>query len=295
LEVKVSVLDLDKVQKAQNRVFPDSATLAAIQTILEHPQIVDSWNSATEKVIALRKAHLDEIASTVTLPVDDTTDLSVQIRRLICWPWYAWSESSRQFLVRLLVAATSVSVTAPAFTGDMKAFDEILVKFINVSPTHLYPVIQAAASGNLSQIANWSSGKNETVASGYSSGTAWSSVRDDLITNHTLTGIAASDTAGYSDFMADGSSISIANEGYGISAVTAALQNLIGAYAANPGSSPYSGATVTIPSLITDILGFYATVYDFLRNEVETYTGQSYKFISDTDYTTLQDAYTSLV
>jgi hypothetical protein len=291
----MSVLDLNTLQTGINRVFPDEATIAAVQSILEHPQIVDSLNQAIKETIALRKAHLDEIASTVTLPVDDTNDLSVQVRRLITSPLFGWAEASRRFISRLVVALQSVTVSISALPGNMSNLDQMLVKFIALSPAKKYPLGYARPNDGLA-VAPWSSSKvASVVASGNGATTTWYDILHDLVINKGMYNIEQTDSVGYDDYRSSGVSYDPDNEAHARMAIAAVLQDLIDDYvAAGSGNSPFASPTTTIPSLVTDMAGFYYQVYNFLKNEINTYNGQSFAFINDSDYTALQGAFTSL-
>jgi hypothetical protein len=292
----MSVLNLDVLDSAQNRVYPDDQTVAQIQVILEHPQLVDALNQAVEKTIALRKAHLDEIASTVSLPVDDTTDLSVEIRRIITYPLYGWAESSRRFVSRLLVANAAVTVTAPAFSSNIAVLDRILQAYVTLG-AGWWPVTYSKMSDGW-PLFPWATTKGSKPNSSNSS-TQWGTAVNQFTTGYgqltsSVTNITDTDN-GYNGIKANPSTFDPSNTTEALGAIMGTLEMIIQEYVtAGSGVSPYTGSTVTLPSMIADMVAYYYTIFKFLRTEIATYCGNSYKFIADADFTTLQAAYTAL-
>jgi hypothetical protein len=298
----MSVLDLDTLFNIVNRTYPTSAQIAAVQVILETPQVIDGLDAATERVIAIRKAHLDEVASTVSPPVDDTVDLSDQIRRLIISPYMSWAAESRPYIQRLIVAFSTSQVSVTPVTGDLDILNDVLVKLgvLNGSVTPArkirtmvelnngYPISYvkpSSVNGAVEQFTN----ANETQP--------WSGIRSNMATNfHNWTGDAdySSLSSGGNKVHTSGKTATYSNlqEAYG--ALTYKINDLIDAYCASPGVSPFSLSTATVPTLIADYASMWSQVFAFLRGEINTYANETYKYISDTDFSALQSAYSAL-
>jgi len=297
LEVFMSALDLDVLQSGVNRVYPTQAQIAAIQVVLQHPQILDALTSARDKVIATRKAHLDEIASTVSLPVDDMTNLSVQIRRIVADGYYEWAESSRTFLAQLIVALQAQVVPVPALARNYANMDRMLMAVNQLSGvTHIVSVLEAISQY---QVTPWNSDPAKQAAGVSTQGptASWASV----VGSFQYSQLAPADgddsnQVGFNGLKANPSGYIPASGNNALGATIAVLDLLLAEYkAVAVGVSPYpSTTTVSLPSLVNDIGGFYYSVYKFLRTTVQTYTGQSYKFISDADFATLTASYVSL-
>jgi hypothetical protein len=289
----MSVLNLETALSGVDRVYPSDATINAIQVVLEHPQRMDGWATAKSSAVSVRKAHLNEIASTTTLPVNDTTDLSVEVRRLIVNPLMDWAEGNRRFVAKLVSALKSVSVEAPALPTNIARFTELMGAAASLRSTSnkLYPVVTVGAPGGAFPNYNMDAvvtSKIGYIASGYNDGTGWGSFRAYA----PKTGPNGLDNGFNGEVVSPGLYIpSTYVEAYG--AAIAALQEVMDDIWV-AGNNPYGTFTVTIPSMVGDIAASMYKIYTFLRGEINDYAGLDYSYVPDELYSALAGAFTSL-
>jgi hypothetical protein len=292
-------LDLSVLNGLNGRILPDIKTTNGIQVILEHPQRADAFATAINSVTSIRKAHLDEVPSTATPPIDEAL-IPSEVRRLILSPFLGFTEGNRGFVTRLIDAVGIVQVSIPAYTGDLKSLvDSIAWLGAHKGTYPSWPIIAyRATDGYLTGMVSKAT-VNYTKPAAIPIGLSWDHTVQwgALGGDPEFSGEGADPNslefgAGYAGQKADPNYVP-STRGQGWGKLNRALIDMLdAAYTAE--GDPTSGDVVSVPSLITDIAGYWGVVYTALRELYSDYVGDTVKFLSDEDLAVLTSTFESL-
>jgi hypothetical protein len=263
---------------------------------------MDAFWTSINSMISLRKAHLGEVPSTASSPIDES-QIPVEVRRLIVSPIYGFAEKNRRFLGKLIACAPGTMVDVPSAPPILQNIKDALVRLIELSSDfkRYLPLQIGSVEGNhYLPILTGGHTSFDSVAEAVNiiSNNGGTSTFDTVVLELLAVGSGKSKIQARSTDFASYYNLEVGTPGQTVSNVSQALGRLIadlnlfldaGYDAGN--TDPVTATQVAIPGLVTDIGGAWYQVYSWMKDKVNSYAEDTQLFISDDDYAVLAAMY----
>jgi hypothetical protein len=294
--------------------LPTSAQTAQMRVVSGFPSTWATAQAACRTFISTRKAHIDEVGSGASVPIDDTVDLTDERRQMILFDLTMFPISHRSYFASLRDALSEQAVDVPAIPAIWQklvtAIETLFadptwtystnnyvpywpIRFQTYSDNHRLAPVVGYDRDEIDDPVNYVRGPTGSVDTD-----SWDTIlgglgtADDLLVfetdnpnGETMFDVYSAWTAGYDADALGGSETQVELASY----IIGRLSGMIHDAEANSTDYTISESNLTPPSLVTDIGRVWKTFRDFIDIDVASYLDETIDVFDD-DLDTLLSA-----